>query len=83
MLNKAAQNLRAIEGNRFFHSPVAVIFGDERDFFFVNIQDALVGNGPSADGCIAPGILLRILHPPAKARNVLPIWFCKPVGFFH
>ncbi len=44
MLNKAAQKLRAIEGNRFFNRPVAVIFGDEHDFPIGNIQDALVGN---------------------------------------
>ena len=61
MLDKAAQELNAIEGNRFFKSPVAVIFCDERDFPFINIQDALVGDGHAM--CVLPQVFYYVFCP--------------------
>lgn len=63
MLDKAAQELRTIEGNRFFNRPVAIIFGDERDFSIGNIQDALVGNGH------AMGVLAQVFYYVFRARQ--------------
>ena len=36
------QELNAIEGNRFFDSPVTVIFGYESDFTPGNVQDTVI-----------------------------------------
>ena len=54
--SKTAQELNAIEGYRFFYSPVAVIFGNECDITIGNIEDALVCNGHPVCVCIGPGI---------------------------
>jgi len=45
MQGKPPQELNPTEGNGFFGSPVAVVFGDENNIAISNVQNPLVGNG--------------------------------------
>ena len=55
MQGKTSQELHPVHGNRFFDSPVTIIFGNESHLSSGNIQDPLVGDGYPM-GVLSPGM---------------------------